>query len=125
MITADAMRIRREHAAACLLGHAAHCIVIVKGSQKHLRRQLTSLSWKVIPLLGRTRQTSHGRSEVRRIKVATVKDVPFPGARQAIRIRRRRIPPPQRPRPTPPARPTRRTHVITERTPHDCAEALG
>ncbi|MET7905139.1 hypothetical protein ABZS86_28195 [Streptomyces sp. NPDC005355] len=43
-----------------------------------------------MPLLGRTKQTSHGRSEIRRIKVATVKNLLFPGARQAIQIKRRR-----------------------------------
>ncbi|KIZ15781.1 hypothetical protein SNA_20895 [Streptomyces natalensis ATCC 27448] len=32
--------------------------------------------------MGRTKQTSHGRSEIRRIKVATVKNLLFPGARQ-------------------------------------------
>ncbi len=43
-----------------------------------------------IPLLGRTKQTSHGRSEIRRIKVATVRNLLFPSARQAIQIKRRR-----------------------------------
>ncbi|MFC9235303.1 hypothetical protein ACFTZK_02380 [Streptomyces decoyicus] len=78
-----------EHA-AYLLGRKAHYIMIVKGNQKHLRRRLTSLAWKDIPLLGRTKQTGHGRSEIRRIKFATVKHLLFPGARQAIQIERRR-----------------------------------
>ncbi|WP_307821984.1 ISAs1 family transposase [Streptomyces coffeae] len=68
VITADAMHTQRKHA-AYLLSRKAHYIVIVKGNQNHLRRQLTSLPWKDIPLLGRTKQTSHGRSEIRRIKV--------------------------------------------------------
>lgn len=59
VITADATHTQREHA-AYLLGRKAHHIVIVKGNQKHLLRQLTSLHWKDIPLLGRTKQTSHG-----------------------------------------------------------------
>lgn len=32
----------------------------------------------------------HGRSEIRRIKIATVNNLLFPGARQAIQIKRRR-----------------------------------
>ena len=71
-------------------GRGAHYIVIVKGNQKKLRQQLKSLPWKDIPLQGRTRGTGHGRSEIRRIKVATVNNLLFPGARQAIQIKRRR-----------------------------------
>ena len=78
-----------EHA-SYLLGRAAHYIVIVKGNQKKLRRQLKSLPWKDIPLQGRTRGIGHGRSEIRRIKVATVNNLLFPGARQAVQIKRRR-----------------------------------
>lgn len=64
--------------------------MIVKGNQKHLRNQLKSLPWKDIPLQDRTRDKGHGRSEIRRIKVATVNNLLFPGARQAIQIKRRR-----------------------------------
>jgi predicted transposase YbfD/YdcC len=73
-----------------LLGRGAHYIVIVKGNQKKLRKQLKSLPWKQIPLQGRTKEKGHGRGEIRRIKVATVHNLLFPGARQAIQIRRRR-----------------------------------
>ncbi|WP_334535211.1 hypothetical protein [Streptomyces sp. B21-105] len=34
--------------------------------------------------------TGHGRAEIRRIKVATVNSLLFPGARQAVQIKRRR-----------------------------------
>lgn len=64
--------------------------MIVKGNQKKLRRQLKSLPWKDIPLQGRTRGIGHGRSEIRRIKVATVNSLLFPRARQAVQIKRRR-----------------------------------
>ncbi|MFD5134526.1 hypothetical protein [Streptomyces olindensis] len=64
--------------------------MIVKGSQKKLRRQLKALPWKDIPHQGRTRGIGHGRSEIRRIKVATVNSLLFPGARQAVQIKRRR-----------------------------------
>nr|WP_234381248.1 ISAs1 family transposase [Streptomyces sp. NRRL F-5122] len=87
----DAMHPQRENA-DYLLGRGAHYIVIVKGNQKKLRRQLKSLPWKDIPLQGRTRGIGigHGRSEIRRIKAATVNSPPFPGARQAVQIKRRR-----------------------------------
>ncbi|MFJ8787509.1 hypothetical protein [Streptomyces sp. NPDC102476] len=62
--------------------------MIVKGNQKKLRRQLKSLPWKDSPLQGRTRGTGHGRLEIRRIKVATVNSLLFPGARQAVQIKR-------------------------------------
>jgi predicted transposase YbfD/YdcC len=89
VVTSDAMHTQREHA-DYLLGRGAHYIVIVKGNQKKLRRQLKSLPWKDIPLQGRTRGIGHGRSEIRRIKVATMNSLLFPGARQAIQIKRRR-----------------------------------
>ncbi|MEU2632333.1 ISAs1 family transposase [Kitasatospora sp. NPDC007106] len=55
VVTSDAMHTQREHA-DYLLGHGAHYIVIVKGDQKKLRKQLKSLPWKAIPLQGRTRE---------------------------------------------------------------------
>ncbi|WP_280720293.1 ISAs1 family transposase [Kitasatospora sp. MAP5-34] len=89
VVTSDAMHTQREHA-EYLLDRKAHYIVIVKGNQKKLRKQVKSLPWKDIPLLGRTRGSGHGRSEIRRIKVASVNNLLFPGARQAIQIKRRR-----------------------------------
>jgi predicted transposase YbfD/YdcC len=89
VVTSDALHTQREHA-TYLATRGAHYIVIVKGNQKHLRNQLKALPWKEIPLQGRTRNAGHGRSEIRRIKVATVNNLLFPGARQAIQIKRRR-----------------------------------
>ncbi|MGW1530482.1 ISAs1 family transposase [Streptomyces sp. NPDC002159] len=89
VVTSDAMHTQREHA-DYLLGRGAHYIAIVKGNQKKLRRQLKSLPWNDIPLQGRTRGIGHGRSEIRRIKVATVNGLLFPGARQTVQIKRRR-----------------------------------
>ena len=89
VVTSDAMHAQREHA-DYLLGREAHYIVIVKGNQKKLRKQLRSLPWTEIPLQGRVRGIGHGRSEIRRIKVVTVNSLLFPGARQAVQIKRRR-----------------------------------
>ncbi|MGW3202042.1 ISAs1 family transposase [Streptomyces sp. NPDC001118] len=60
-------------------------------STKKLRKQLGSLPWQQIPLQSRTRERGHGRSEIRRIKVCTVNNLLFPGARQAIQLKRRRV----------------------------------
>ena len=79
MVTSNALHTQREHA-AYLLGRGAHYIAIVKGNQQKLRKQLMSLPWKDIPFQG----TGHGRAEIRRIKVATVNNLLFPGARQAV-----------------------------------------
>ncbi|GAA2153036.1 hypothetical protein GCM10009760_50390 [Kitasatospora kazusensis] len=90
VITSDALHTQREHA-VYLIGRSVHYIVIAKGNQKKLRKQLKALLWKVVPLQDRTRTTGHGRSEIRHIKVCTVNNLHFPGARQAIRLKRRRV----------------------------------
>ncbi|WP_442816416.1 ISAs1 family transposase [Streptomyces sp. NBC_01233] len=90
VVTSDAMHTQREHA-EYLGGRGAHYIVIVKGNQKKLRKQMKSLPWKQIPLQNRTVGTGHGRSEIRRIKVCTVAGLLFPGAAQAIELKRRRV----------------------------------
>ncbi|WP_254712218.1 ISAs1 family transposase [Streptomyces sp. TRM64462] len=89
VVTSDPMHTQREHA-EYLLNREAHYIVIVKGNQKKLHKQLKSPPWKQIPLQGRTCGTGHERSKIRRIKVATVNNLLLPGARQAIQIKRRR-----------------------------------
>lgn len=47
------MHTQREHA-GYLLGRGAQYIVIAKGNQKKLHKQLKALPWKQIPLQGRT-----------------------------------------------------------------------
>jgi predicted transposase YbfD/YdcC len=89
VVTSDAMHTQPEHA-TYLREREAHYIVIVKGNQKNLRTQLKALPWTDIPLQHRTTDTGHGRSEIRRIKVATVNNLGFPGAGQAIQVKRRR-----------------------------------
>jgi predicted transposase YbfD/YdcC len=89
VVTSDALHTQREHA-TYLTARGAHYIVIAKGNQEKLRKQLKALPWKEIPLQDRTRATGHGRSEIRRIKACTVNNLLFPGARQAIQLKRRR-----------------------------------
>ncbi|MFI0220316.1 ISAs1 family transposase [Streptomyces lydicus] len=90
VVTSDAMHTRHDHA-VYLLDRQAHYIVIAKRNTKKLGRQLKSLPWTQIPLQDRTRATGHGRQEIRRLKVCTVNNSLFPGARQAVQIVRRRI----------------------------------
>nr|WP_256097048.1 ISAs1 family transposase [Streptomyces agglomeratus] len=90
VLTSDAMHTRREHA-QYLTARGAHYIVIVKGNQKKLRKQMKSLPWTQIPLQNRTAGTGHGRGETRRIKVCTVAGLLFHGAAQAIELKRRRV----------------------------------
>jgi predicted transposase YbfD/YdcC len=89
VVTSDALHTQRTHA-HYLQGRGAHYIVIVKGNQKKLFKQLKALPWQEVPLHGRTRGDGHGRREIRRIKVCTVADLLFPGASQAVQVKRRR-----------------------------------
>ncbi|MEW2080324.1 transposase family protein [Streptomyces sp. NPDC005283] len=59
----------------------------LRGAAKAKGRKIP---WKDIPLQGRVNWIGHGRSEIRRIKVATVNNLLFFGARQAVQIKRRR-----------------------------------
>jgi DDE_Tnp_1-associated/Transposase DDE domain len=72
VVTSDAMHTQHDHA-VYLLDRQAHYIVIAERNTKKLRRQLKSLPWTQIPLRDRTRVTGHGRQEIRRLKVCTVK----------------------------------------------------
>ncbi|MEV0178989.1 ISAs1 family transposase [Streptomyces sp. NPDC050625] len=90
VVTSDALHTQRDHA-AYLLRRGAHYIVIVKGNQKKLRKQLEKLPWEKVPLQERTREHGHGRAEIRRLKVCTVNNLLFPGALQAIEVKRRRV----------------------------------
>ncbi len=84
------MHTQREHA-EYLADRDAHCIVTVKGNQKKLRKQLKALPRQRIPLKSRIRRERSRRGEIRRIKVCTVNNLLFPGARQAVQLKRRRL----------------------------------
>ena len=89
VVTSDALHTQRGHA-GYLLGRGAHYIVIVKANQKNLFAQLKALPWREVRLDERSRESGHGRREIRRIKVCTVSGLYFPGACQAIQAKRRR-----------------------------------
>jgi predicted transposase YbfD/YdcC len=91
VVTADAMHTQRKTAKK-IVAAGGHYLLVVKGNQKKLRRQLRRLPWRQMPLLDRTRTAGHGRREVRRLKVCTVEaGLLFPHAVQAIEIKRRRV----------------------------------
>ncbi|MER6240022.1 transposase [Streptomyces clavifer] len=77
LVTSDALHTQRDRA-DYLLARGAHYIVIVKKNQKKLFKQLKSCPWKDIPIQGRTRNTGHGRSEIRMSKAATVHSLRSP-----------------------------------------------
>ncbi|MGW4985893.1 ISAs1 family transposase, partial [Streptomyces mirabilis] len=91
VVTADAMHTQREHAHR-IVAAGGHYLLVVKGNQKRLRKQIKRLPWNEIPLQGRTTQAGHGRREIRRLKVCTVASgLLFPHAVQAMEIKRRRV----------------------------------
>ena len=90
VVTADALHTVREHADWLVTTKNADYIMIVKGNQKHLHRQLKRLPWSQVPLGEATRDHAHGRDEIRRLKVCTLDGLLFPHAAQAVQVKRRR-----------------------------------
>jgi hypothetical protein len=65
----------------------------VKGNQPTLRRQLAGLPWREVEVGHRSTETSHGRREIRALKVVTIAaGIEFPHARQGVQIVRRTRP---------------------------------
>ncbi|MCX4732060.1 ISAs1 family transposase [Streptomyces sp. NBC_01363] len=90
VVTADAMHTQRAHTEH-VIAAGGHYLLVVKGNQKKLRKQLRRLPWRQIPLQARTTGAGHGRREVRRLKVCTVRPgLLFPHAVQAMEVKRRR-----------------------------------
>ncbi|MET7844734.1 ISAs1 family transposase [Streptomyces sp. NPDC005356] len=74
-----------------VIAQGGHYILVVKGNQKKLRRQLPHLPWREVPLQHSTREQGHGRRKIRRLKVCTVQPgLLFPHAVHAIEVKRRR-----------------------------------
>jgi predicted transposase YbfD/YdcC len=92
VITADALHTQREHVTD-LRTRGAHWVLTVKGNQPTLRRQLAGLPWREVEVGHRSTETSHGRREIRALKVVTIAaGIEFPHARQAVQIVRRTRP---------------------------------
>lgn len=85
------MHTQREHAHH-IVAAGGHYLLLVKGNQQKLRKQIKRLPWSEVPLQGRTTTTGHGRREIRRLKVCTVaRGLRFPHSVQAIQTKRRRV----------------------------------
>lgn len=90
VVVADAMHTQRTHAGH-VIAVGGHYLLVAKGNQKKLRKQLRRLPWHEIPLQARTTGAGHGRREVRRLKVCPVRPgLLFPHAVRAMEIKRRR-----------------------------------
>ena len=89
VVTADALHTQREHADWLVtVKHAAY-LLVVKGNQPGLHRQLATLPWREVPIADTTWDRGHGRAEIRRLQVTTIAGLDFPHATQALRITRR------------------------------------
>ncbi|WP_082119855.1 ISAs1 family transposase [Saccharothrix sp. ST-888] len=88
VVTFDALH--SAHARFLVEDKNAHYIAVIKANQPLLHQRLKRLPWRDVPLLGKTRATAHGRDEIRRVKTASVADLDFPHAAQALQIVRRR-----------------------------------
>jgi predicted transposase YbfD/YdcC len=92
VITADALHTQRDHVDE-LTQRGMHWVFTVKGNQPRLRRQLATLPWRDVEPAHRSAETSHGRREIRSLKVVTIATgIGFPHAAQAIQITRRTRP---------------------------------
>jgi predicted transposase YbfD/YdcC len=92
IVTADALHTQREHV-DYLASRGAHWVLTVKGNQPNLRKQLAELPWRQVEIGHRSAETSHGRREIRSVKVVTIAaGILFPHAAQAIQLTRKTRP---------------------------------
>jgi predicted transposase YbfD/YdcC len=90
VVTFDALHTVRANLSWLVKDKKAHYIAVVKRNQPLLHAQVKALPWRQIPADVSARDTGHGRTETRTLKAAHVSRLDFPGARQAIKITRRR-----------------------------------
>jgi predicted transposase YbfD/YdcC len=92
VITADALHTQRDHVQD-LHERGAHWVLSVKGNQPRLRHQLAQIPWREVEPAHRSAETTHGRREIRTLKVLTIAaGIEFPHARQAIQVTRKTRP---------------------------------
>ncbi|GAA3468695.1 ISAs1 family transposase [Nonomuraea roseola] len=90
VVTADALHTQHPHARQ-IVEAKGHYLFIVKGNQPTLLSRLKALPRRQTILNDRTDEQGHGRREIRRMKICTVRPgLPFPHAAQAIQVKRRR-----------------------------------
>ncbi len=72
VVTADALHTQTDHARQVVAAEADQ-LFIIKGHQPTLHRQPKDLPWRDVPLNHRTKESAHGRGEIRRLKACTVR----------------------------------------------------
>lgn len=92
VVTADALHTQKAHA-HYLYRHGGHYFFLVKANQPTLHTSLEALPWRRVPVAVVEQGKGHGRRETRTVQViSTVRPrLPFPHARQAVRIVRERV----------------------------------
>jgi predicted transposase YbfD/YdcC len=90
VVTFDALHTVRANLDWLASEKKAHYIAVVKKNQPLLHARIKALPWRQIPAGATACDTGHGRIETRTLKAAHVSRLDFPGARQAIKITRRR-----------------------------------
>ncbi len=90
VVSFDALHTVRANLDWLVTDKKAHYIAVVKKNQPLLHARIKALPWRQVPAGSTTRDTGHGRTETRALKAAHVSHLDFPGARQAIKITRRR-----------------------------------
>lgn len=92
LVTADALHCQRAHA-DYLVGRGGHYLLVAKANQPTLHAMLIGLSWTRVRVSHESFERGHGREEHRRLQVLAVGGrvgIPFPHARVAVRVVRRR-----------------------------------
>jgi predicted transposase YbfD/YdcC len=90
VVTFDALHTVRANLDWLVKDKKAHYIAVVKRNQPLLHARIRALPWRQVPAGASARERGHGRAEIRTLKTAHVSYLEFPGARQAIKITRRR-----------------------------------
>jgi predicted transposase YbfD/YdcC len=90
VVTFDALHTVRANPGWLAGEKKGHYIAVVKRNQPLLHARVRALPWRQVPAGNSARERGHGRTETRTLKSAHVSRLDFPGARQAIKITRRR-----------------------------------
>jgi predicted transposase YbfD/YdcC len=90
VVTFDALHTVRANLDWLAGDKKAHYIAVIKKNQPLLHARVKALPWRQVPAASSARDIGHGRIETRTLKTAHVSHLDFPGARQAIKITRRR-----------------------------------
>jgi predicted transposase YbfD/YdcC len=91
VITFDALLTQTDLARFLVEDKKAHYIAVLKANHPRLHQLVKELPWQDVPLGHRSRDTSRGRNEIRRLKTTAMTRLPFPHAAQALQIVRRTV----------------------------------